>query len=183
MRRESLSLAVHLTFSVLLAVRAAAPTTAPTCGDAQNPSPDQNTGTACIAGSCFAAGQHCVGFSLPWEAGSCYCTDTCFENGACVTGNDYCNFTSSDDCGSITNVQCRHGHIDTYPPHKWFVSGRALCDLYQSTGGGVWGGWANIWGWGKANWPICGGGDFLNGNGAKWHGVTACDNESHILQL
>ena len=84
MRREYLLVVVHLILLAPLLARAATPTAAPTC--------NQDTGTACVVGQCWAsigvlaAGQHCVGFVADtWTAGSCYCTDTCFESGACVT--------------------------------------------------------------------------------------------------
>ena len=44
--------------------------------------------------------------------------------------------------------------------------------------GGLLGGWKNAAGWGgglNQKWPICGGGDYFNGNGAPWHGVDSCD--------
>ena len=75
---------------LLASTAAATPTAAPTC--------NQNTGTACVAGICFAAGQHCVGNS--WTAaGSCYCTDACFENGACTR-------TPAHDCSQVTGGTC-----------------------------------------------------------------------------
>ena len=84
MRREYLLVVVHLILLAPSLARAATPTAAPTC--------NQDTGTACVVGQCWAsigvlaAGQHCVGFVADtWTAGSCYCTDTCFESGACVT--------------------------------------------------------------------------------------------------
>lgn len=69
---------------------------------------NQDTGVACGYGFC-AVGQHCEGNS--WEAaGSCYCTDICFENGACETTILNCDLivnaatSGSSTCGVIQSA-------------------------------------------------------------------------------
>ena len=66
---------------------------------------NQTTGTT---GGCSGQSQECVESNLG-VGGNCYCTGTCFLNGACTENlNAYCIFNTATDCSSISNSQCRY---------------------------------------------------------------------------